>query len=83
MDPKAVMRGTPPPREARVTLETWDRPPFNRWSFQHLREIMPTVAVPRGPGPVCPFPRRPQGLETIAFEGLDGARRSQIGRAHV
>jgi hypothetical protein len=29
----AIMRGSPP--EPRVPLEDWDRPPWNRWAFQH------------------------------------------------
>lgn len=45
-----IMRGSPPalvpPR-----ME-WDRAPWNRWSFQHIREVMPTAEVWRGEGPV-------------------------------
>ncbi|WP_421590574.1 serine hydrolase domain-containing protein [Shinella sp. M27] len=31
-----------------LTLSNWDRPPFNRWSFQHVRDIVPTAPVARG-----------------------------------
>jgi CubicO group peptidase (beta-lactamase class C family) len=72
----AVMQGSPPPREVRITLENWDRPPFNRWSFQHVREIMPTVAVDRGAGPPSEFRRDHQALEEIEFTALDGATKS-------
>jgi CubicO group peptidase (beta-lactamase class C family) len=46
-----LMSGFPPPAEARVTLANWQDPPYNRWSFQHLRELIPTQRISRGPGP--------------------------------
>ena len=46
-----MMSGFPPPAESRVTLENWQDPPYNRWSFQHLRELIPTQRISRGPGP--------------------------------
>ena len=44
----ALMAGFPPPHESVVSLENWQEPPFNRWSFQHLREIVPTQRIARG-----------------------------------
>ena len=44
----ALMAGFPPPRESVVSLGNWQEPPFNRWSFQHLREIVPTQRIARG-----------------------------------
>ena len=32
-----LMQGFPPPLEQRVTLANWQTPPYNRWSFQHVR----------------------------------------------
>lgn len=46
------MQGMPPPSEKQVTPENWRHPPFNRWSFQHMREIVPTTVVSKGEGPV-------------------------------
>ena len=38
-----LMTGAPPfAPEARVTLANWQDPPFNRWAFQHVRELIPT-----------------------------------------
>ena len=34
-----LMQGFPPPPGARVTLANWQEPPFNRWSFSHMREL--------------------------------------------
>jgi CubicO group peptidase (beta-lactamase class C family) len=46
-----LMSGFPPAAESRVTLANWQDPPYNRWSFQHLRELIPTQRISRGPGP--------------------------------
>ena len=45
------MFGFPPPVESRVTLANWQDPPYNRWSFQHLRELIPTQRISRGHRP--------------------------------
>lgn len=52
------MAGPPPFGAGRlVTLENWLRPPFNRWSFQHVRELIPTARIARGDGQVWELPR--------------------------
>src|SRR5215211_2870997 len=48
-----LMHGVPPPEHARVTLGNWQEPPYNRWSFQHLREVIPTQRISRGAGYCC------------------------------
>ena len=48
MSQDAPMEGFPPARESLVNLENWQKPPFNRWSFQHLREVIPTQRIARG-----------------------------------
>ncbi len=40
------MRGFPPARGSLVTLATWQDEPNLRWAFRHMREIMPTHAIP-------------------------------------
>lgn len=40
-----MMQGFPPAAEQRVTRETTMVAPFNRWAFQHIRELHPTRAV--------------------------------------
>ena len=44
------MQGFPPPPEQRVTLGNWQLPPYHRWSFHHVREVVPTARVARGTG---------------------------------
>ncbi len=56
-----LMTGVPPfPPERLVTLANWQDPPFNRWAFQHIRELIPTARVSRGEGPPAAL-RRPAG----------------------
>ena len=49
----------------------WDRPPWNRWSFQHVREILPTAEIWRGTGTVRALPRADVNLDGLAV--VDGA----------
>jgi len=42
-----------------VPLESWQIGPYNRWAYQHVDEVVPTVVVPRGDGPVRALPSRP------------------------
>lgn len=44
-----IMQGFPPPPEKRPSLENWDLAPFNRWTFQNMRSLFPTVDVRPGP----------------------------------
>ncbi|MBX3569133.1 MAG: serine hydrolase [Rhizobiaceae bacterium] len=64
--PPPIMQGSPPslvpPR-----LD-WDRPPWNRWSFQHIREILPTAEVWRGNGHRARFDRAEQDLDGLRFD---------------
>jgi CubicO group peptidase (beta-lactamase class C family) len=75
IDAGQVMQGCPPPPAARVTHENWDSPPFNRWAFCNLRQVLPTRAVPRGDGPPSLLPRAEQDLSPLAFRGPDGLER--------
>jgi CubicO group peptidase (beta-lactamase class C family) len=41
---------------APVTAYNWQDPPYNRWAFWHVDEILPTAAVSRGDGPARVLP---------------------------
>ncbi|MGE3363217.1 MAG: serine hydrolase domain-containing protein [Rhizobiaceae bacterium] len=56
----------------------WDRGPWNRWTFQHVRDLMPTSQVWRGRGPVSPLPRKLEDIDRIGFE-VDGQRDTIAG----
>jgi CubicO group peptidase (beta-lactamase class C family) len=68
-----IMVGTPPPPEWRIPDAEWDRPPWNRWTFQHIREIMPTANISRGTGPVQDLPTKLRDIDGIEFEAADGS----------
>ena len=53
---------------ASIPREDWDRAPWNRWSFQHVRELVPTAQVWRGPGPATALPVALQDIDGVAFE---------------
>ena len=46
----SVMDGFPPAQPA--TLANWRTPPFNRWAFQHVREIVPSAEIAHDPAAV-------------------------------
>jgi CubicO group peptidase (beta-lactamase class C family) len=54
--PQEMMKEFPPPAERQVSLANWRHPPFNKWSFQHVREIMPTADIANDPDNVRPLP---------------------------
>lgn len=72
-----LMQGAPPPPDKRVTLHNFLEPPYNRWGLQHVRELVPTRAVPNGDGP-APLPRKPVELAELEVTFPDG-RRASVG----
>jgi CubicO group peptidase (beta-lactamase class C family) len=77
-DPEARMSspmvGFPPPPEARVTLANWQQPPWNRWSFLHLREVLPSANVSRGMGLTWVLPREPAELDDVEIGPVGGGQ---------
>ncbi len=72
-----IMRGSPP---ALVPPRMdWDRPPWNRWSFQHIREILPTAEVWRGRRGAKEFPRSETDLDGLAVVDSAGAPTTLAG----
>jgi CubicO group peptidase (beta-lactamase class C family) len=63
-------------RASEVPRWDWDRAPWNRWSFQHVADILPTVEISRGNGPVRALPRNEQNLDALPVSGLTGEETS-------
>ena len=61
---------------AEVPRSEWDRAPWNRWSFQHVGDILPTVEISRGNGPVRELPRKEQNLDGLPVTGIAGEETS-------
>lgn len=51
-----------------VTLANWQDPPNNRWSFQHVRELIPTAVIRRGPDSVSQLSRDERDLDDLSFQ---------------
>ena len=49
-----------------MTLANWQDPPFNRWSFQHIRELIPTARIARTAAP-DPLPRAERDVLGFQF----------------
>ena len=50
----------------------WDRPPHNRWSFHHIRELLPTVEVWRGRSAPSVLPRNEVDLDDLPVASSEG-----------
>ena len=70
-----LMQGSPAADDTRVTLANWQYGPHNRWAFQHVRELVPTVPVSRGEQQHRPFQQAARDVEAIEFE-IDGEKRT-------
>jgi CubicO group peptidase (beta-lactamase class C family) len=55
-----------------VTRTNFMQAPFNRWAFQHIRELQPTREIYRGDGPVSRLESIPQVLNELLFDGAEG-----------
>lgn len=67
-----LMEGFPPPAEHQVTLANWRKPPFNKWAFQHVCEIIPSAEIPNDPENVRELPSAPRDLNGLTVEDEGG-----------
>jgi len=59
--------GGGPPSGDEVTARNWQDPPFNRWAYWHVGEILPTYRVSRGGGPARALLRPAVGADLLAI----------------
>lgn len=71
-----LMQGFPAPCDQRVTWENWIHAPFNRWGFQHLAELRPSLVVYGGAGAASPLQAAPMDLDSFRFESISGAEQT-------
>lgn len=71
-----LMQGFPAPPETRVTWANWIAAPFNRWGFQHVQGLLPTLTVACGELPPALFEGAPAELDSFLFDSVSGARHS-------
>ena len=67
-----LMTGFPPPPEDQVSLANWREAPFNRWSFRHVREIIPTADIAHDPHRARPLPIGLVDTDRIRVRGARG-----------
>lgn len=67
-----LMAGSPPAKDKQVTVDNWQGTPWNRWSFQHMREVIPSARIWRGDGPVAELERDPASVGDVEFETMAG-----------
>ena len=53
-----------------MTLHDWQASPHNRWSFQHVDELVPSVEISRGSGPSLELLDAPSALDVELDEFL-------------
>lgn len=71
------MQGFPPPPGKRIEYTAGlNSFPSSRWSFSHVRELVPTALVWRGSGAPSPLPRAASDLGAVTFTDADGTRRT-------
>jgi CubicO group peptidase (beta-lactamase class C family) len=68
-----LMAGFPPAPDSQVTLANWQDPPFNRWAFRHMRELIPSHPIPAGPPASLPASATALDLGHVAVTRLDGS----------
>ena len=66
-----LMQGFPPAPDGQVTLANWRKPPFNRWAFQHVREIVPSASIDNHAGDVWDLPHAASDLGALPLD-IDG-----------
>jgi CubicO group peptidase (beta-lactamase class C family) len=67
-----LMQGFPPAPDAQVTLANWRTPPFNRWAFHHVRELLPTAEIANDPRRTRPLAVVARDLSSIRIESEAG-----------
>src|SRR6185312_936150 len=60
-----VLTAAPPTDRERATLHNWQDPPYNRWAFSHVRELIPTQRIARAAAPATPLPTDLQPLGDV------------------
>jgi CubicO group peptidase (beta-lactamase class C family) len=73
-----IMAGSPPPAGSRVTLDNWQVAPWNRWSYLHVRELIPTALIRRGQAPL-EVARSGSDLAVIPFQ-IDGLQPTSLAQ---
>ena len=72
-----MMQGSPPPATYQALLANWREPGVARWSFNHLRQLLPTAPVQPASNPITIDEVR-QNLDDLSFINAAGEKQ-QLG----
>ncbi len=64
----------PEKQEHQVTLSNWRNYPFNKWSFQHVREIIPTAEIENDPKDIQKLSSVPTNLSDLEIKTKEGRK---------
>src|ERR671912_1790649 len=67
------MVGSPPPPDKMIRFAdgSWFRFPQTRWSYSHVRQLVPTTVVRRGSGPVSVLARKERSdIDAVTFQPI-------------
>jgi len=67
-----LMNGFPPSPQSQVTLANWRAAPFNRWAFQHVREIVPSADIPHDSSNALPLPAATMNTDNLRIPDAQG-----------
>ena len=70
-----LMQGFPPAPETQVTLENWRNPPFSRWAFQYVRELVPSADIANDPANVRELVSNPIDMGALR---IDAGRKAPL-----
>ena len=59
--------------KSKVDLSNWRFPPYNRWAFQHVSELVESVDIENDPSNTWSLPENLQPIEHIVVQGNDGS----------
>jgi len=64
----ALMQGFPAAPQQQATLANWRNPPFSKWAFQHVRELIPTAEIANDPANVRDLPSDPVDAKQLPLD---------------
>lgn len=74
-----LMQGFPAPKDKRVTRSNaLLTPPFNRWSYLHMREIFPSASILPADKPINLDVAIDAGIDKIEIEEPDAAKKTDL-----
>lgn len=69
-----LMQGSPPGGDRLVTLDNWQSGPWNRWSYQHIGQVIPCSRIWCGDGSPSLLESDSRDVGRVEFEATDGSR---------